>query len=62
MQKKTNGCIDMVENSIYRAALENVVKDIPLSGGRLLVTGASGLIGSCLIDMLMLANDYGKHF
>lgn len=62
MQKKTNGCIDMVENSIYRTALENVVKDIPLSGGRLLVTGASGLIGSCLIDMLMLANDYGKHF
>ena len=27
-----------------------------------MVTGASGLIGSCLIDLLMLANNYGRHF
>ena len=62
MQKKTNGCIDMITNEIYRNALEESITQIPLTGGRVMVTGASGLIGSCLIDMLMLANQQGRNF
>jgi len=52
----------MVENSIYRKALENVVPEIDINNGKVLVTGASGLIGSCIIDLLMLANGHGRHF
>lgn len=52
----------MVENIVYRNALESAVIDIVISDGKLLVTGASGLIGSCLIDLLMLANEHGRQF
>lgn len=52
----------MVENAIYRKALENIVPEIAINDGKVLVTGASGLIGSCIIDLLLLANDFGRHF
>lgn len=52
----------MITNDIYRNALEKAITQIPLTEGRVMVTGASGLIGSCLIDMLMLANEFGKDF
>lgn len=52
----------MIKNRIYRHALEIVIPDIVIKDGRILVTGASGLIGSCLIDLFMLANNYGRHF
>ena len=52
----------MITNYIYRNTLEKAITQIPLTGGRVMVTGASGLIGSCLIDMLMLANEVGKDF
>ncbi len=52
----------MVENEIYRNALERVIPEIVIHDGSVLVTGASGLIGSCAIDLLMLANDYGRKF
>lgn len=52
----------MTRNAIYREAIEKVIPEIATSDGRVLVTGASGLIGSCLIDLLMLANDYGRNF
>ena len=52
----------MTRNTIYREALEKVIPEIAISDGRILVTGASGLIGSCLVDLLMLANDYGRNF
>ena len=50
----------MIENLIYREALNRIVSYVSVDGKRLLVTGASGLIGSCLIDLLMLANWQGK--
>ena len=52
----------MIKNKIYRHALEKIIPDIVIKDGCVLVTGASGLIGSCLIDLLMLANNYGRHF
>lgn len=52
----------MITNDIYRYALEKAITQIPLTGGRVMVTGASGLIGSCLIDLLMLSNEFGKDF
>lgn len=52
----------MLDNTIYREALKRVVPEIAINDGKILVTGASGLIGSCIIDLLMLANEYGRHF
>lgn len=52
----------MVENTIYREALKRVIPEIAISDGCVLVTGASGLIGSCIIDLLMLSNEFGRHF
>lgn len=52
----------MINNRIYIRALEKVVSDIAIRDGRVLVTGASGLIGSCLIDLLLLANRHGRSF
>ena len=65
MPKKINGCTrdsKMVNNRIYRKSLEKVIPEIAISDGRVLVTGASGLLGSCLVDLLMLANDFGRNF
>jgi len=52
----------MIENKIYRDALEKTVPYIAIGNGSVLVTGASGLIGSCLIDLLLCANKYGRNF
>lgn len=52
----------MINNDIYRSSLERVVPEIAIKDGKILVTGASGLIGSCIIDLLMLANNHGRAF
>ena len=52
----------MIENTVYRKALERVMPGITINDGFVLVTGASGLIGSCIIDLLMLSNSFGRHF
>ena len=52
----------MINNILYRESLEKAIPEIAIRDGRILVTGASGLIGSCLVDLLMLANDYGRNF
>ena len=52
----------MINNKIYRSALEEVIPLIAIKDGSILVTGASGLIGSCLIDLLLLANNFGRNF
>lgn len=44
-------------NLLYRSALEKVINTVEVEGKSFLITGASGLIGSCLIDLLMLANE-----
>ena len=46
-------------NSIYRAELDLVSRQVPLDalrGRRVLVTGASGLVGSAVVDLLLHLN------
>lgn len=53
----------MIDNSIYREDIKYVAGlDLPwekLSNKSILITGASGLIGSFLIDVLMEKNLHG---
>lgn len=47
----------------YQESIKNVASTISEKGGTVLVTGASGLIGTCIVDALVSANLYfGKHF
>ena len=50
----------MIENEIYVKDLENILqKDLPwekIEGKTFFITGATGLIGSCLVDLLMRYN------
>ena len=51
------------DSVIYKRAVDAVAAEIPIDTGRFLVTGASGLIGSCIVDVLISANRlYGKDF
>lgn len=52
----------MIRNTIYREALERAVPEVTIEDGCVLVTGATGLIGSCIIDLLMFSNERGHHF
>lgn len=52
----------MINNALYRDALKRVIPEIAIEDGSILVTGASGLIGSCIVDLLMLANEAGRRF
>ena len=52
----------MINNPIYKNSLEKNVTEISIKDGNILVTGATGLIGSCLIDLLMIANRNGRSF
>ena len=48
---------------VYQKSLKDVASEIQIHGGTVLVTGASGLIGSCLVDVFVAANKYyGKEF
>ena len=51
----------IIESKTYIRALERTLSSInlsALSGKTLLISGATGMIGSCLIDMLMLWNQH----
>lgn len=47
-------------NSAYLSAIGDIAKSIPITTGVFLVTGASGLIGSCVVDTLLYANKFLK--
>ena len=50
-------------NRIYKKTIDAIAAEIPVDDGRFLITGASGLIGSCIVDVLLSANRlYGKKF
>lgn len=58
------GCIKMTKMknvSLYQAALNKIKTAIEVDNKSFLITGASGLIGSCLVDLLMTANKEGHH-
>ena len=48
---------EIYDNKLYRDGLETVIPYMEAKGKTFLVTGASGLIGSCMVDALLLAND-----
>lgn len=53
----------LFNNSIYRECLRTVFPYINVRDRSFLVTGATGLIGSCIIDVLLLANEeLGSNF
>ena len=53
----------LYKNPIYKNAIDAIAADIPVDEGRVLVTGASGLIGSCIVEVLLSANQlFGKKF
>lgn len=51
----------MIRNKLYRDSIERLISAIEVDGKSFLITGASGLIGSALVDLLMLGNRYGKN-
>lgn len=56
--------MDILENKLYLDDIENIVKfNLPyfkLKDKSILITGASGMIGSCLVDTLMMLNEKNK--
>ena len=54
----------MIKDSVtYKNAINAVASEIAVKGGRILVTGSTGLIGSCIIDVLLASNAiFGKKF
>ena len=46
-------------NPQYQKAIKKIVSSIPIKPGNYLITGATGLIGSCLIDTLITAKENG---
>ena len=46
----------------YRSGVKNVALEIPASNCTILITGATGLIGTCIIDCLLEANRNGANY
>jgi len=46
----------------YKKSIHNLSKEILKYDGNFLITGATGLIGSCIIDVLIEANRNGAHY
>lgn len=49
----------LITNKLYRKSLDNIADCIVTSNATFLITGASGLIGSVMVDLLMSANVKG---
>ena len=45
------------ENALYKNAIADIAKELPVDHGSVLITGATGLIGSCIVDVFAYAND-----
>lgn len=50
----------MINSNIYKHSVQNASKAVSVEGKRILVTGSTGLVGSCLVDTLMAANKKGN--
>lgn len=50
----------MIRNLLYRKSLERLIPFIETERKSILITGASGLIGSAIVDLLMLGQRIGK--
>ncbi len=52
--------MNLLDSSLYRTDLERAIGGLPLAqlnGKRILITGGFGLIGSSIVDLLVLANE-----
>ena len=49
--------MSIFENNLYRDAVLKLAEELPKQKASVLVTGATGLIGSCMIDAMLLANE-----
>ena len=49
-----------MNKNLYKASLLKFIDAIEVNEKAFLITGASGLIGSCLTDLLMLSNECGR--
>lgn len=53
----------LLNSPTYRKTIASAAAEFETSGGVILITGASGMIGSCIIDVLHASNQYfKKHF
>lgn len=50
----------MIRNQLYRKSLEKLIPFIETERKAILITGASGLIGSTIVDLFMLGQKLGK--
>ena len=46
----------------YNDSIQLIARELPYNSGSFLITGATGLIGSCIIDSLIAANENGANF
>ena len=54
-----NGYINILGSDLYQQALRKIVRTVEVRDKNFLITGATGLIGSCIIDLLMACNNLG---
>lgn len=53
----------ITNSNLYLESIDKIASKMNESNGRILITGASGMIGSCIIDVLLCANKtYNKNF
>ena len=51
------------DSKTYQEAINQIASEIDAHDERIMITGATGLIGSCIIDVLLAANNsFGKRF
>ena len=51
-----------INSSTYKNTVSLIASEIPISEGNILITGATGLIGSFMVDAFVAANDlYSKN-
>ena len=46
---------------MYKDSISEIAKKIQINNASIMVTGATGLIGSCIIDTLIAANESGSN-
>lgn len=54
--------IKVNESKLYRESIKRIAAELPVKKGNVLITGATGLIGSCMVDVLLEANRSGSSF
>lgn len=55
--------MNIYDHDIYKQSISRIAAELPVKDGKFLITGATGLIGSCIVDVLFCANkEYGCDF